>query len=166
MRFPGRSFGHLSGRCSTLIAGLWAGILLCIGAIAAPAAFAMLARPDAGRFVNRLFEQEAYLAIAVAVVLFAIERQRSRDAAEAGTGSVFSVNLMLLLGTLFCTVAGYFAVQPMMQVARTGQGVVSFGMLHAISSGFFVLKGLLVLALAWRLSHAGPASVTRTATTF
>ena len=148
------------GRLATLLAGLWAGILLCIGAIAAPAAFATLARPDAGRFVNRLFEHDAYLSIGAAVVLFAIERQRSRDASAAGTGSVFSANLMLLLGALFCTVAGYFAVQPMMEAARAGQGALSFGALHGISAGFFVLKGLLVLALAWRLNAA-----TRTATT-
>ena len=151
---------HIARRCAALIAGLWAGILLCIGAIAAPAAFATLARPDAGRFVNRLFEHDAYLSIGVAVVLFVIERQRSRDAAEAGTASVFSTDLMLLLGTLFCTVAGYFAVQPMMDAARAGQGALSFGMLHAISAGFFLLKSLLVLALAWRLSAA-----TRTVTT-
>ena len=156
---------RIASRLAALIAGLWAGILLCIGAVAAPAAFAMLARPDAGRFVNRVFEQEAYLSLAVAVVLFVIERQRSRDDAAAGTGSAFSANLMLLLGTLFCTVAGYFAVQPMLEAARAGQGAVSFGMLHAASAGFFVLKGLLVLALAWRLNAVSPKAVTRTATT-
>jgi len=150
----------MAGRLAALLAGLWAGLLLCIGAMAAPAAFSMLASPDAGRFVNRLFEQDAYVSIAVAVVLFTIERQRSRDGAAAGTGSVFSANLILVLGTLFCTVAGYFAVQPMMEAARAGQGTVSFGTLHAISASFFVLKGLLVLALAWRLT-----AVSRTATT-
>jgi hypothetical protein len=65
---------------------------------------------------------------------------------------VFTANLMLLLGTLFCTVAGHFAVLPLMDAARAGQGSLSFGMLHGISAGFFVLKGLLVLALAWRLT--------------
>ena len=139
-------------RVASLLAGLWAGILLCIGAIAAPSAFAVLVSADAGRLVNRLFAQEAYLGIAVALVLFAIEHQRSRDAAAAGTGSVFSANLMLLLGALFCTVAGHFAVLPMMEAARAGQGGVSFGLLHAVSSGFFVLKAALVLALAWRLT--------------
>ena len=138
-------------RFAALIAGLWAGILLCIGAIAAPSAFATLASPDAGRVVARMFMQEAYLSLAVATVLFVIERQRSRLAATAGTGSVFSVNLMLLLGTLFCTVAGYFALLPMMAAARAGQGTVSFMALHAVSSALFALKGLLVLALAWRL---------------
>jgi hypothetical protein len=141
----------VAARFSALIAGLWAGLLLCIGGLAAPAAFAALAAPDAGRVVNRIFTQEAYLSLAVAVVLFAIERQRSRDAAAVGAGSVFSANLMLLLGTLFCTVAGYFAVQPMLEAARAGAGTVSFATLHAVSAGLFVLKGLLVLALAWRL---------------
>ena len=141
-------------RCAAVVAGLWAGILLCIGAIAAPAAFATLASADAGRFVARMFMQEAYLSLAVAVVLFVIERQRSRVAVAAGTGSVFSANLVLLLGTLFCTVAGYFAVQPMMVAARAGQGSVSFMTLHAVSGGLFALKGLLVLALAWRLAAA------------
>jgi Domain of unknown function (DUF4149) len=138
-------------RFAGLIAGLWAGILLCIGAIAAPSAFATLVSADAGRIVARMFMQEAYLSLAVAIVLFAIERQRSRLAAAAGTGSVFSANLVLLLGTLFCTVAGYFALLPMMAAARAGHGTVSFMALHAVSSGLFVLKGLLVLALAWRL---------------
>lgn len=139
-------------RLAALIAGLWAGILLCIGALAAPSAFATLAVTDAGRFAGRLFAQEAYLSIAVAVVLFLIERQRSRDAAAVGIGSVFSVNLMLLLGTIFCTIAGYFAVLPMMEAARAGRGGLSFGALHAVSGGFFLLKGLLVLTLAWRLT--------------
>jgi hypothetical protein len=144
---------HL-GRAAALITGLWAGVLLCIGAIATPAAFATLAVADAGSFVRRVFQQEAYVSIAVALVLFVIERQRSRDAAEAGTGSVMSTNILILFGTLFCTVAGYFAVQPLMEAAKAGQGSVSFGALHAISSGFFLLKGVLVLVLCWRLTSA------------
>jgi len=65
--------------------------------------------------------------------------------------------MALALGTVFCTVAGYFAVQPMMTAARAGQGALSFGQLHAVSAVFFVAKGLLVLALAWR----GSALVSR-----
>ena len=139
-------------RFATVVAGVWAGALACIGAIAAPAAFATLARLDAGRFVGRVFMVEAYLSLAVAVLLFLIERRRSRDAAEAGAGSLFSADLVLLLGTLFCTVAGYFAIQPMLEAARAGQGPWSFGALHAASSALFVLKGLLVVALAWRFA--------------
>ncbi len=142
----------MARRFAALIAGLWAGVLLCIGVIAAPSAFATLASAGAGRFVGRLFAQEAYASLALAVVLLVIERQRSQAAAATGAGSVFSANLLLLLGTLFCTVGGYFAVQPMMDAARAGQGTVAFGTLHAVSGGLFVLKGLLVLVLAWRLT--------------
>ncbi|HEY4065528.1 MAG TPA: DUF4149 domain-containing protein [Burkholderiaceae bacterium] len=141
----------MAARFAAVVSGLWAGILLCIAAIAAPSAFATLASPDAGRFVARVFMQEAYLSLGVAIVLFVIERQRSRFAAEMGTGSVFSANLLILLGTLFCTVAGYFAIQPMMVSARAGQGSVSFMTLHAVSGGLYALKGLLVLALTVRL---------------
>jgi hypothetical protein len=150
----------VAARCAAVAAGLWAGVLLCIAAIATPAAFAVLASADAGRVVARIFMPEAYLSLGVAIVLFAIERQRSRQVAEAGAGSVFSTNLVLLLGTLFCTVAGYFALQPMMAAARAGQGSVSFMTLHAISLGFFALKGLLVLALAWRLAGVRTVATT------
>jgi len=69
---------------------------------------------------------------------------------RAGEGSVMSVNLLLVLGALFCTVLGYFALQPLMEAARAGQGRFSFGALHGASSVLFVLKGLLLLALVWR----------------
>jgi hypothetical protein len=139
-------------RLGAVAAAIWAGILICIGAMATPAAFAVLSASDAGRLAARIFAQEAYLSVAVALVLFLIERQRSRAAAEAGVGSVFSLNIALLFGTLFCTVAGYFAIQPMLEAARAGKGTLSFATLHAISAGLFVLKGVLVLALAWRLT--------------
>ena len=35
---------------------------------------------------------------------------------------MLSVELMLALGTIFCTVAGYYAVLPMMEAARRGEG--------------------------------------------
>jgi Domain of unknown function (DUF4149) len=146
-------------RAAAVTASLWAGVLLCIGAIATPAAFATLPIADAGNFVRRVFQQEAYISIAVALVLFVIERQRSRDESEAGTGSVMSTNILILFGTLFCTVAGYFAVQPLMEAAKAGQGSVSFGALHGISSSFFLIKGVLVLVLCWRLSSSAPSAV-------
>jgi cyanophycinase-like exopeptidase len=150
----------MGARIAGLIAGLWAGVLVAVGAIAAPAAFAILPSADAGRAVGRMFAIDAYVSLAVAIVLFVIERQRSRSAAAAGTGSVFSANLVLLFGTLFCTVAGYFAILPLMAAARAGQGSLSFAALHGVSAGLFVLKGLLVLALAWRLSLIRPAAPT------
>jgi hypothetical protein len=141
-------------RLAALLAAMWAGALACIAAIGAPSAFAVLARAEAARYAGRVFMQEAYLSLALALLLFAIERRRAHERAEAGRGSVLSAEIVLLLGTLFCTVAGYFALQPLMEAARAGQGSWSFGALHAVSTVFFGIKGLLVLALAWRLAGA------------
>ena len=82
--------------------------------------------------------------------LFLIERRLASLRMAAGRGSVMSLNLLLVLSALFCTVLGYFALQPMMEAARAGQGLLSFGALHGISSVMFVLKGLLLLVLVWR----------------
>jgi len=139
-------------RWAAWLAGLWAGILLGIGLIGAPAGFATSLPETAGRTAGRMFAQEAYLSLVLAVVLFLMLRQQARTAAEAGHGSVLNANMLLVLGALFCTVAGYFALQPMMAAARAGQGSLSFGALHGISAGLFGLKALLVAVLAWRLA--------------
>jgi hypothetical protein len=141
------------GRWAAWLAGLWAGMLATIAALAAPAAFAVLERADAGRFVGRVFAQEAYASLAIGVVLLVVVRIGARRSGA----SPFSAEMLLLLGTLFCTVAGYFAIQPLMAEARAGKGSWSFGALHAASSVFFGLKLLLVAVLAFRLSRR-PAS--------
>jgi hypothetical protein len=141
-------------RASAGLTAAWAGVLASIALLAAPAAFATLPAAEAGRVVGRLFAWEANLSLGLALLLVFMERRRTGDAAEAGSGSVLSYELLLLLGTVFCTVAGYHAVQPLMEAARAGQGRWSFGALHAISSAFFALKGLLVVALAWRYARA------------
>ena len=146
-------------RLRRLIPGLWVGLLLCIAGIAAPAAFAMLERADAGRVVGRVFVVEAWASLMLAMLLLAIERGRARERASASEGSVLSAEMLLVLGTVFCTVAGYFAIQPLMAAAQVGQGVFSFGQLHAISSVFFGLKIVLLLMLAWRA--AGPGALSR-----
>lgn len=138
-----------------LIPGLWAGVLLCIAFIATPAPFATLAAHDAGRVVARIFAQEATLSVLLAVVILVLERRVAAAGAEAGVGSGISANMLLALGAVFCTLAGYYALQPMMEAARAGQGPLSFGQLHAISFGLFGVKMLLVLALALRAAVRG-----------
>ena len=133
-----------------LLPGLWAGGLLCVALLATPVPFALLAQADAGRVVARMLALEAYTSLALGIVLLVLERVVARRAAASGAGSQFTVGMVLAVGAGFCTVAGYFAVQPLMPAARVGQGALSFGQLHLVSAVFFVLKGLLVLALAWR----------------
>lgn len=137
-------------RAHRLLPGLWAGWMLCVALLATPAPFAALTAADAGRVVGRMLAQEAYTSLALGTIILVLERLATRRAAAVGQGSQFSTGMALALGTLFCTVAGYFALQPLMPAARAGQGPLSFGQLHLLSAGFFVVKGLLVLALAWR----------------
>lgn len=138
------------GRWAAWLAGLWAGMLLTIAAVAAPGAFAVLERADAGRFVGRLFASEAYAGLAIGVLLVLAERWCARRRREGP----LSPTMLLLLGALFCTVAGYFAIEPLMAEARSGRGTWSFGALHGASALFFALKALLVAAAAFRLTQA------------
>lgn len=138
-------------RMAATLAAVWLGVMGCIAFMAAPAAFSLLTREQAGLLVGRWFAQEAALGLALSAVLFAVTRWRARLTAQLGRGSVINAEVLLVLGALFCTVLGYYALQPMMAQARLGQGRWSFGALHGVSLGLFGLKGLLVGTLAWRL---------------
>ena len=149
-------------RLRRLLPGLWAGWLLCVALLATPAGFALLPQADAGRLAGRMLAQEAYTSLALGVVLLVLERLVARHDAMDAAGSQFSAGMALALGALFCTVAGYFGLQPLMPAARAGQGALSFGQLHLLSVAFYVVKTGLVLALAWRaasvLRPAAPSS--------
>ena len=139
-------------RVAAWLAGLWAGVLCGIGLIGAPAGFATTVAETAGRVAGRMFMQEAYLSLLLAILLFLMLRKMAAASAQGGTGSVFDANMLLALGAIFCTVAGYFALQPMMAAARAGEGALSFGTLHGISASFYMIKAVLVSVLAWRLT--------------
>ena len=139
-------------RVATLLAGLWAGLLLGLGAIGAPAGFAVTTVEIAGRTAGRMFAIEAYVSLTAAMLLLLLTRQSSPSEPDQPPLPALNTNLLLVLGTLFCTIAGYFVIQPMMAAARAGEGSLSFGALHGLSASFFALKGLLVLSLAWRLT--------------
>ena len=82
-------------RARTLLAGLWLGLLLTVALIATPAPFAALAAADAGRVVARVLASEAYASLALAAVLFLVERRLAREGRSAMTAA-----LMLVLGAL------------------------------------------------------------------
>ena len=78
----------MPARWCAWVAGLWAGMLWGVGLLGAPAGFATTTREIAGRAAGRMFAQEAYVSLAVAVVLFLMLRRKARIAADRGTGSV------------------------------------------------------------------------------
>lgn len=141
-------------RWARLLAPLWLGALLTVALIATPAAFALLPRPDAGRVAARILAHEAYLSLALGISMVLLARLLAHERAVTDQGSRFSKELALALGTVFCTVAGYFGVLPLMAEARAGKGSLGFGQLHAISSVFYAVKVALVAILSWRLSRS------------
>jgi hypothetical protein len=141
----------LAERFAAWLAGLWAGAIAAIGFVAAPTLFATLARADAGRVAARLFEIDAYVGLAAAALLLVLGMRSPRAMRPAGS-SRFSAELMLVLAALFAIVAGYFAVEPMIEAARRGEGGTSFAVLHGVASAFFVAKFVAVAVLAWRLA--------------
>ncbi len=138
-------------RIRAALASVWFGASLGVAALGAPSVFAVLPGPQAGPIVGRMLEREATLGLVLGAVLILLEHLRSRARAEAGLpGPRFSAELLLALGAVFCTVAGYHALLPWMEQARAGRGPLSFGQLHAISVAFYAVKMGLVGVLAWR----------------
>ena len=139
-------------RTGAWLAAGWAGAMAGIGGIAAPVLFQLLPRADAGRIAGRIFSVEATAGVCVGAILVLVGLQLGRVRGEAGRGSRFGAELILALAAVACIVAGHYALLPMLENARAGQGSLSFGALHALSSGFFALRFILVAALAWRLT--------------
>jgi hypothetical protein len=137
-----------------MLLAAWFGALASIALWFAPMAFAHLPRPTAGMLMGRVFAVEAALSCGVAMLALLMHRRLLSDAADrAGLEAPprqLTPELLMLAGVLFCTVAGYYGLQPSMERARAGGPGLSFGALHAVSSAFFAAKAMLVGVLAWR----------------
>jgi hypothetical protein len=147
-------------RMQRLLPGVWAGLLIAVATVATAAAFAVLERADAGRVAARVLATEAYASLALAALLMALARVEARMAADdPGAGerpmrTPLGAAMLLPAGALFCTIVGYFALQPLLEAARAGSGAFSFGQLHAFSVACYAVKLVLVVAMAWRASAA------------
>ena len=137
-----------------LLPGLWFGVLLAIALIATPAASNSLDKASFGAVARAIFAREAPTSLVFGVLILVIER-RDALARHMATGvSQFSSEMLLAAGALFCTVAGYYGLLPATEQARLGGPTqLSFMQLHALSLAFFGLKGLMVLALAWKATR-------------
>lgn len=139
-------------RLRLLLVALWLGLIVTLATVAAPTLFNLLERALAGQVAGRMFRIEATVGLVVAIGLVLIERRlSSADDRNRGAWTP-TATLWLVLGAMFCTVLGYWGLQPMMEAAREVGDRARFGLLHGVSSAIFALKGLLLLALLWRIS--------------
>ncbi|MDQ6627965.1 MAG: DUF4149 domain-containing protein [Pseudomonadota bacterium] len=146
-------------RIGAWLAGAWFGEMAGIGFVAAPTLFAALLAGDAGRVAARLFGLDATIGLAAGALLAIVGLQVGQSMAERQAPterpamSRFSAELALALAALACIVVGFYALQPLLEAARTGQGTLSFGTLHLLSTGLFGLRLGIVGVLAWRLGR-------------
>ncbi|MDR3481812.1 MAG: DUF4149 domain-containing protein [Burkholderiaceae bacterium] len=139
-------------RSRLLIATLWAGSLWAVGYLAAPTLFASFDRLTAGNVAATLFRSEAWLALACGTLLLVSSQKRQ----ERG----------LIAAMLACTALGYFALQPFMAALRAAAGPagvmasdakMQFGILHGVSSVFYLADSLLGAALVLKLQSSTAA---------
>ena len=144
-------------RVFRLLTVAWVGSQLTIGYAVAPVLFASLDRMTAGSVAAQLFRIEAVLGAVCGVLLLALGNVLVRRGVDA-----YRQLRWLLAGMLLCVLIGYFALQPFMNALRiaamnagtdVGQSAYAgrFGMLHAVSSLFYLIQSLLGVVLVWKL---------------
>ena len=137
-----------------LLPGVWFGLLLAIALISTPAASQALDKASFGAVVRVIFAREAATSLVLGMLILVIERRDALARHQATGVSQLSTQMLLALGAVFCTVAGYYGLLPAMEQARGGGATsLSFGQLHTLSLAFFGAKGLMVLALAWKATR-------------
>ncbi|WP_175820706.1 DUF4149 domain-containing protein [Burkholderia sp. BCC0419] len=144
-------------RVFRLLSAVWVGSLLTIGYAVAPVLFKTLERMTAGSVAAQLFRIEAILGVVCGVLLLALSNQQVRR----GSNDYRRVR-WIVAAMVVCVLVGYFALQPFMNALRVaameaGTDIANspyasrFGMLHGVSSVFYLVESVLGLMLIWRL---------------
>ncbi|WP_025600481.1 DUF4149 domain-containing protein [Burkholderia sp. WSM2230] len=152
-------------RIFRLLTVVWVGSLLTIGYAVAPVLFSSLDRTTAGAVAALLFRIEGVLGAVCGILLLGLANVVIRRG-----GSAYRRLRWLVAGMLICVLVGYFALQPFMNAMRVaaleaGTDIAHsayaarFGMLHGISSVFYLIESLLGLALVWKLPVGSGAGV-------
>lgn len=140
-----------------LLGTLWVGSLWTVGYVVAPTLFWTLSdRVLAGTIAGSLFRIEAWLSVALAIVLAALVAKGGvKVTSEQRRACLRLISFMVL-----CTVLGYFATQPFMAALRQAAGPagvmasdarLQFGVLHGVASGFYLIESLLGAGLILKL---------------
>jgi len=133
-------------RLAAVVLTLWAGSLWTICAIAAPAAFAVLDRPAAGRLAGTLFQIATWLGAVCALLLFAAAFVHKPLATRLTPA-------WLVAATAAAPLLSELVLSPMMAAARAANDMSRFGMLHGLAAVLFVAAALGALLLVLRFNR-------------
>ena len=144
-------------RIFRLLTVVWVGSLLTIGYAVAPVLFTSLDRSTAGAVAAQLFRIEGVLGAVCGILLLGLANVVIRRG-----GNAYRRLRWLVAGMLVFVLVGYFALQPFMNAMRVaaleaGTDIAHsayaarFGMLHGVSSVFYLIESLLGIVLVWKL---------------
>lgn len=137
----------LAATLQRVLTAAWVGGIWAVGFLVAPTLFSVLARPDAGRAAAAIFQRLNILGFFIGASLVALWLyRRGRPALRARP-------FWLVIVMLALTAINHFGMAPAMTALRDASGAVprpmaaQFGLLHGVSSGIFLLIGVLGLGL-------------------
>ncbi|RQY28266.1 DUF4149 domain-containing protein [Burkholderia stagnalis] len=144
-------------RVFRLLSAVWVGSLLTIGYAVAPVLFNSLERMTAGSVAAQLFRIEAILGAVCGVLLLVLSNQQVRRGCDE-----YRRVRWILAAMVGCVLVGYFALQQFMNALRVaameaGTDIAHsayagrFGMLHGVSSLFYLVESVLGLMLIWKM---------------
>ena len=134
---------------------LWVGSLWTVGYLVAPTLFMTLADTVlAGTIAGNIFRIEAWLSLAVGLLLVALIAGTATKSRQRNT------LLWLIAAMLACTLVGYFGLQPFMASLReaaphgvlAGTTRMQFAVLHGFASALYLVESILGIFLV--LKHA------------
>ena len=146
-------------RIFSIVAALWVGGFVTVGYLVTPILFSTLGdRQVAGIVAGNIFRLEAYLSIALSLVLML-----AANFLIAKGENAYRLIRWYLLAMLACAIGAGLILIPWMSSLRdlanadsisvmASSSAVLFSRLHSVSSSLFVIQGLLGIALLWRLT--------------
>ena len=140
-------------RLCALLTGLWLGMQIMAGYVAAPILFERLGKQEAGNIAGVLFSINNYFGLLAWTVAWLVVRsERNRSLNNNGKVAPKFIILLLLL-----TASNQFLISPVIAAHKTGTANWllsllggSFGMWHGISSIIYLVCSVLGLGLLWR----------------
>ena len=140
-------------RLCALLTGLWLGMQIMAGYVAAPILFEQLGKQEAGNIAGVLFSINNYFGLLAWIVAWLVVRsERNRSLSDNGKVAPKFIILLLLL-----TASNQFLISPVIAAHKTGTENWllsllggSFGMWHGISSIIYLVCSVLGLGLLWR----------------
>lgn len=139
-------------KLAAVLAGVWLGLQLGMGYVAAPLLFQNLQRMQAGELAGVLFNVVAYFGLAVWLLVYVVYKMH----VERGYTRSYTPKWIVLLLVLMAV--NQFLITPVIEAHKAGEsnwllGLIggSFGQWHGVSSIVYMVCSVIGLGLVFRL---------------